>query len=355
MKKLLGLLLGGIMVLSIGTSAFAGTGLTIDADVNNVKDTIRGSDLYDVRITTNTTGDYHYIYTPAMVFTPALLEALKGVLAADSYALLNGAVLSELAVAYWGADFSLHGVDWENPDWTNPQSIANNTKIIPDRTASYSQSVTSTTHNFVTQNDVNYTYGLVNGKLVRIADGERTIDNVTIYEIAANKYVSPIVLDLVGAGKLEASNGKYLPHDSVDFDNVIVADFYGDGFEIAMEWVGPNDGLLVAPKADGTVDMSCLFGIADGYDDGYQKLFLYADAKGIVKGEALTKLAVWQDKNGNGVADAGEVKSCTELGITSINVNHKEFVSSFEMNGKTHKMWDWWPSAAELRKIAEKQ
>ena len=145
-------------------------------------------------------------------------------------------------------------------------------------------------------------------------------------------------------------------HDAVKEGNII-GDFFGDGFEIAMEWVGPQDGLLVAPKADGSVDMSCLFGTAGGYENGYEKLSLY-DKNGDMKvnGEELNDLAIWQDANGNGIADAGEVKSVKSLGITSINVefNKENFVSSFERNGQTYKMWDWWPNAVELVKLAAK-
>lgn len=39
-------------------------------------------------------------------------------------------------------------------------------------------------------------------------------------------------------------------HDCVPANSVL-AGFYGDGFEIAMEGGGPRDGLLVFHKADG--------------------------------------------------------------------------------------------------------
>ncbi|MBR0519408.1 hypothetical protein IJJ97_06425, partial [bacterium] len=164
-------------------------------------------------------------------------------------------------------------------------------------------------------------YTMVDGVLQQVTYVDTNLYETSIYFQSGQKYISPLVLDITGNGQLQASNGQNMPgHDAVKEGNII-CDFFGDGFEIAMEWVGPQDGLLVAPKADGSVDMSCLFGTAGGYENGYEKLSLY-DKNGDMKvnGEELNDLAIWQDANGNGIADAGEVKSVKSLGITSINV-----------------------------------
>ena len=200
-------------------------------------------------------------------------------------------------------------------------------------------------------------YTMVDGVLQQVSYVDINTYETSIYFQSGQKYISPLVLDITGNGQLQASNGQNMPgHDAVKEGNII-GDFFGDGFEIAMEWVGPQDGLLVAPKADGSVDMSCLFGTAGGYENGYEKLSLY-DKNGDMKvnGEELNDLAIWQDANGNGIADAGEVKSVKSLGITSINVefNKENYISSFERNGHTYKMWDWWPNAIELVKVAAK-
>ena len=181
--------------------------------------------------------------------------------------------------------------------------------------------------------------------------------NTNIYIETATKTISPLVLDIAGTGKIQASNGQHMPNHDVVKTNNIIADFFGDGFEIAMEWVGPQDGLLVAPKVDGSVDMSCLFGTAGSYENGYEKLSTFdknEDDK--ITGEELSGLSIWQDANGNGIAEANEVKTVKSLGITSINLsfNKDNFTSSFERNGKTYKMWDWWPNAVELIKVAAK-
>ena len=200
-------------------------------------------------------------------------------------------------------------------------------------------------------------YTMVDGVLQQVSYVDVNKYETSIYFQNGTKRISPLVLDITGNGVLQASNGQNMPGHDVVKENNIISDFFGDGFEIAMEWVGPQDGLLVAPKADGSVDMSCLFGTAGGYETGYEKLSLY-DKNGDMKvnGEELNDLAIWQDANGNGIADAGEVKSVKSLGITSINVefNKENFVSSFERNGQTYKMWDWWPNAVELVKLAAK-
>jgi hypothetical protein len=177
----------------------------------------------------------------------------------------------------------------------------------------------------------------------------------TIYAQGATRWVSPIVLDMTGKGRLEASHGKYLPHDSIDKNNLMLVDFYNNGFEVAMEWVGPNDGLLVAPRADGTVDATCLFGTTGGFENGFQKLsILDRNKDGQLSADELKGLCVWQDKNQDGAVDAGEMASVQDLAITSISLKEKGFVSSYVRNGKTYKMWDWWPTAMELEKVSQK-
>ena len=198
---------------------------------------------------------------------------------------------------------------------------------------------------------------MIDGVLTETSTVNSDLYNTTVYIKSARKTISPLVLDIAGNGQLQASNGQNMPgHDVVETGNVI-GDFFGDGFEIAMEWVGPQDGLLVAPKADGSVDMSCLFGTAGGYETGYEKLSLYDKNNDMkVTGEELNGLSIWQDANGNGIAEANEVKTVNSLGITSINLafDRENYISSFERNGQTYKMWDWWPNAVELIKVAAK-
>ncbi|MFN8613499.1 MAG: hypothetical protein U0931_38530 [Vulcanimicrobiota bacterium] len=174
----------------------------------------------------------------------------------------------------------------------------------------------------------------------------------TTYTVSGNLFSSPIVLNLSGDGKLGASEGHWLPHPkSFHGRHRVLFDFFGNGFPVAMEWVGSSDGLLVQPKADGSVDGTCLFGNASGYANGYEQLAtLDLNMDGHVAGKELSGLSVWQDKNTNGKCESGELQSVAQLGITDLNLKHSQFKSSFTMKGKSQAMYDWWPTMFELKK-----
>lgn len=172
------------------------------------------------------------------------------------------------------------------------------------------------------------------------------------YTVSGVLNSSPIILDLVGSGTIQASGGHWRPHQKTFFaKHRALFDFFGNGFPVAMEWVGPTDGLLVQPKPDGSVDGSCLFGNATGYNHGYEQLAtLDANLDGRVNGKELSGLSVWQDKNSNAKCDAGELKTLKQWGITELSLRHKDFKSTFVMNGKTQAMFDWWPTMFEIKK-----
>jgi hypothetical protein len=171
------------------------------------------------------------------------------------------------------------------------------------------------------------------------------------YELRESWHYSPIVLDMDGDNKLEASKGNYRPHPYTG-TKLIPFDLNGDNFDEMVEWVGPNDGLLLQYKAGEKVNGNHLFGNAGGWRHGFEKLAtLDKDNDGMLKGEELATLSVWQDKNMNGLAEADEVKSVSELGITMIKTSHTEdLVSSFQHNGAEKKMWDWYPTAFKAEK-----
>jgi hypothetical protein len=401
MKKLVTLALAGICALAFASVADAGTVLR-QTTVTTVtaKETLKKDSSVYANTATNTyswkSGGWtiDYIYSSDITHSQTVLDNLRNALN-DPYKSLVPAVADEATtVGLKALSVSSHGsVDGSvtataasmNDNWKSTDYVARN--VIPGRCArmdsekdaqgvdgeyvSQEQEQAETTiSDPVVTNDRQITshlgsssvdvvtYTVVDGEIVKNVntiinyDTERT----TIYSASRNKYVSPIVLDVTGNGVLQASNGQHMPGHPVVNKNVILADFYGDGFEVAMEWVGPQDGLLVAPKADGSVDMSCLFGTAGGYENGYEKLSLYdTNNDRLINGAELNGLSVWQDANSNGIADANEVKTVQELGITEIAVTpDNNFISSFTMNGNTNKMWDWWPNAMELVKIAGK-
>lgn len=171
------------------------------------------------------------------------------------------------------------------------------------------------------------------------------------YTLHRARSVTPIVLNLDGSGKLGASKGQWLAHKDFDTDNVMLFDFFGNGQEVLMEWVGPADGLLCVPKADGSVDGTCLFGSSTGYDDGFQQLSMRdADLNGVLTGKELEGLHVWLDRNQNGIAGPTELITVQGLEITEISVKHDNFKSSYKAAGKTYTMWDWQPNLFMLKR-----
>jgi len=178
-----------------------------------------------------------------------------------------------------------------------------------------------------------------------------TVSNGTKYTIYAYDTTTPIVLDMDADGCLQASSGKWLPHAVTQDVALVEFDMNGDGFDEMIEWVGANDGLLIAYNPNEKVTGRNLFGDANGFSNGFEQLAA-RDTNGDSKltQEELKDLSVWQDKNGNASVDFGEITAVSDLGITEINTTHVGMVSSFVRNGETCTMWDWHPTTALVKK-----
>ena len=147
---------------------------------------------------------------------------------------------------------------------------------------------------------------------------------------------SPIILDLDGDGIETRSS-----HSGVFFDHD------GNLFAESTGWVGTDDGLLVFDKnTNGVIENGNeLFGnntqLSDGSlaENGYIALQELDDNQdGLINNmdAAWQQLNVWQDKNGNAQADAGELLSLEEAGIISIGTqyNHSTYIDA---QGNAHK------------------
>lgn len=177
-------------------------------------------------------------------------------------------------------------------------------------------------------------------------------NQVAVWQISAYRLISPLLLDLDGDGAIQASGGEWLPHSKTHKDRMAFFDFHGDKFPVLMEWPGPKDGILCHPKADGTIDGTRLFGTAGGFSNGYEALRVRdANNDGKISGQELEGLAVWTDLNSDARPQAGEVKNVGELGITELSLNHKKYVASYQRDGKSYRMFDWWPQTFELNRI----
>lgn len=130
---------------------------------------------------------------------------------------------------------------------------------------------------------------------------------------AVRRY-DPLVLDLDSNGRIDAiasgaSNAYF--------------DLNDDGIAERSGWLGPQDGFLgLDANGNGVIDgIGELFG--SGRIDGFTELAQH-DSNGDGKIDAQdadwAKLQVWQDANGDGISQAGELKSISALGITAIGL-----------------------------------
>jgi hypothetical protein len=121
----------------------------------------------------------------------------------------------------------------------------------------------------------------------------------------------PLVLDLDGDGLELMARGSVSPLFDVD----------GDMFAEATGWVIRDDGLLaVDGNGNGQIDdVSELFGSQTA--SGFIELAAYdsnADGKVDASDAKFADLRVWQDKDGDAIADAGELLTLSEAKIVSI-------------------------------------
>ncbi|MCF8709831.1 beta strand repeat-containing protein, partial [Rhizorhapis sp. SPR117] len=125
---------------------------------------------------------------------------------------------------------------------------------------------------------------------------------------------APVAIDLNGDGVEYLSLTAGVTYD------------YGWG-EVQTAWVAPDDGLLAraigesydivfADDALGAAtDLEGLRLAYDSIDGGGN-----GDGKFTAADTAFAEFGVWQDSNSNGVVDAGEFTSLTDMGITSIDL-----------------------------------
>jgi hypothetical protein len=128
--------------------------------------------------------------------------------------------------------------------------------------------------------------------------------------------ITPIVFSLGSARPL---TDLLTPESPVNFD------LDGDGRVEAWPWVRPETGILVwDPRGTGAITSGKqLFGSVTWwmfFTDGYHAMdALDDDRDGKLSGKELDGLAVWFDRNHNGVSEKGEVVTLSRAGIASIS------------------------------------
>ena len=158
--------------------------------------------------------------------------------------------------------------------------------------------------------------------------------------------ITPIVFALGGAERLP---------DLLDAQRTVTFDLDGTGRHQAWPWVKPGTAILVwDPKGTGRIESGRqLFGSVTWWifwRDGYAALDALDDNRdGQLRGDELKGLAVWFDRNGNGVSDPGEVMSVESLGVASISARWTGRDGWSPMNrlgirmndGREVASWDW--------------
>jgi hypothetical protein len=129
--------------------------------------------------------------------------------------------------------------------------------------------------------------------------------------------ISPIIVPLDGGATID---------DLLAAEASVRFDVDGRCRPGTWSWVKPRAGWLVWLPRDGSREVSSglhLFGNVTWWlfwKDGYAALSaLDDDGDGVLRGEELERLGVWQDRNGDGHVDSGEVRTLAELGIVEIS------------------------------------
>ncbi|MBI5610350.1 MAG: hypothetical protein HY902_15845 [Deltaproteobacteria bacterium] len=197
------------------------------------------------------------------------------------------------------------------------------------------------------------------GRRFRIADRpawaptERQMRAVARHDkpISIYNYVTPIILPLQANVGLDAMRA---PNRTVTFD------LDGTGPR-AWTWLHATAGILVwDPDRGGVVQSGHrLFGTVAWrlwWSDGYEALAQLDDnGDGWVQGSELRGLAVWQDQDGNGRSDPGEVRPVAAWGIAAL-ATHWDCAEEHGLrsdqglvmaDGSRRPTWDWFAEGGQ--------
>lgn len=135
-------------------------------------------------------------------------------------------------------------------------------------------------------------------------------------EGSTGRAITPILIPLRAGTALQ---------ELVDEEAKVSFDLDGSGLHRSWGWITPKAGWLVFdPSGSGSITSGLqLFGGVTFWvfwTDGYEVLnALDDDNDGELSGHELEGIAVWQDKNSNGISEPGEILSLSSLGIKSLS------------------------------------
>ena len=171
---------------------------------------------------------------------------------------------------------------------------------------------------FTPRDDVTSATVFVSDSKFRDASGNLNHDpgdenDIVSWKVTPGTSTPPVVIDLDGDGQIAYG------HTLLDVD--------GDGRLDLSAWAGPGDGVLVHDaNGDGRVSgpgefvfarhagETDLQGLAVRFDTDANGRLDAADA-------AFAALGVWRDADGNGISDAGEWRSLSDLGMRALQLH----------------------------------
>jgi hypothetical protein len=158
--------------------------------------------------------------------------------------------------------------------------------------------------------------------------------------------ITPIIFSLSAANRLE---------ELLDKTKTVTFNLDGTGRPQSWPWLKSTTSILVwDPKSSGQITSGKqLFGSVSWWifwPDGYHALdALDNNRDGQLTGEELKGLAIWTDKNSNGISDPGEVISLESAGITALETHATTIEGQSPTNaiglrtkeGRLLPTWDW--------------
>ena len=154
-------------------------------------------------------------------------------------------------------------------------------------------------------------------EIARLEEGKKKL-------LSLPRAVTPLVVPVGADGGLDAL---------VDRDARVRFDLDGSGRQLEWPWITRDAAWLVFdPTGAGRITSSIqMFGSRSFLlfcNDGYQALALLDDDRdGSVSGVELDGLALWNDRNSDGISDPGEVRSVAEHGISSLSTRSQRHSS----------------------------
>jgi hypothetical protein len=160
------------------------------------------------------------------------------------------------------------------------------------------------------------------------------------------RMVTPLLVPLASGVALD---------DLVDPNAAVTFDLDGSGLPRQWGWITPKAAWLVFdPSGRGKITSALqMFGSVTFWifwRNGYEALRSLDDNHdGMLRGTELRGIALWHDRNSNGICDPGEVRPVSDWGITAISCASETHSTGISWcpkgvtftNGESRPTYDW--------------